>query len=36
MTESQKQDLRIMNKVPDRLRMYGWEIRRGRLGLLGE
>ena len=30
MTESQKQDLRIMNKVPERLTMYGWEIKRGR------
>ena len=30
MTESQKQDIRIMNKVADRLRMYGVEIKRGR------
>ena len=30
MTESQKQDLRIMNKVPERLTMYGVEIKRGR------
>ena len=30
MTESQKQDLRIMNKVPERLMMYGVEIKRGR------
>ena len=30
MTESQKQDLRIMNKVPERLTMYGVEIKKGR------
>ena len=36
MTEYQKQDLRIMKKEPERLRKYGWEIRLGSLGLLGE
>ena len=30
MTESQKQDIRIMNKVPERLRMYGVNIKKGR------
>ena len=30
MTEQEKQEIRLTNKVPDRLRMYGWEIRRGR------
>lgn len=30
MTDSQKQDLRIMNKVPERLIMYGVDIKKGR------
>lgn len=30
MTKEEKQELRIMNKVPERLRMYGWEVKRGR------
>lgn len=30
MTDKEKQEIRIANKVPERLKMYGWEIKRGR------